>query len=244
MIHEEKYTVKTYQVDMRNRIAPAAVFGMMQESASIYCLNEKISLEYLNPKGLTWMLLKQHVRFQSYPQWNSVLNVKTWPRNKNGLRALRDYLVTDEQGNCVAESVTNWVLIDTASKKLVKIDDVVKNIQAVEESVFESNFKIRIDKHGGEHYSSQYNVKYSDIDINLHVNNLSYIKWCLDAVPFSYQTEHILKEFTIEYMQEIGGEISVTADVYKREDSFYHELKRGDNGEAVCRAQTAWQAQR
>lgn len=240
MVYQENFKVAACQVDMNNRATASALCSFMQEAASVYCLNEGISIEDLKPAGLTWMLLKQYVIFDYLPPWNTVLTVKTWPRNITGLRALRDYSVTDSGGNSVARSVANWVLIDVDTRKLVKIDKVVKHLKAVEESAVSSAHRIKIEKQTGRKSNVLFKAGYSDIDINHHVNNISYIRWCLDTIPLNYQKENILNDFSVEYIEEIEEDIYVSSDAYINSNTFYHELKRKDTGGMVCRASSTW----
>ncbi len=141
MIYNDCYTVTTYQVDINGRVTVPVICSMMQESASRYCYENKISLEYLNPKNLTWMIIKQYVEFESYPRWLDKINVSTWPRSLSGLRALRDYSVSDEKGSVIARSTTNWVMLNTETRRPVKVDSEVQHLTAVDKSVFGKDIK-------------------------------------------------------------------------------------------------------
>ncbi|MDX9801995.1 MAG: thioesterase [Spirochaetia bacterium] len=254
MIHKDTFTVNSFQVDGKNKATPAVLFGMMQESASLYCLENNIGIDDLARNNLTWMLARQYVKFSCFPSWRSSVTVETWPRNKTGIRALRDYLVTDETGKEVARSVTNWMLIDTKTRRLCKIDDTIRNLTAVEKSVMADNFKIKIEKpsevSGGEagRHHDVFRVRASDFDINSHVNNICYIRWALDTLPLDFHKNNTLSEIYAEFIEEISSEIEVEASVlplpYRETEghSFYHELKNMESGHIVFRGHTSWNA--
>ena len=241
MIYKDNYTVTTYQVDINGRATVPALCGMMQESASRYCYENGISLEHLNPKNLTWMIIKQYVEFDNYPGWLDRVNVSTWPRTKSGIRALRDYLVTDSSGKIIAKSVTNWVLLDTVTKRPVRVDDTINHIHVEDnETVFTEEKKIRVDLPDSAYNDKEFNVRYSDLDINGHVNNIKYIEWCLDSVPADFQKEHIVENLSIEFIQETYADNTVKVRTAFSETESFHELINLTTGQTVCKASMAW----
>ncbi|MCP5514210.1 MAG: hypothetical protein H7A26_01960 [Spirochaetales bacterium] len=248
MIHTDTFTVNSFQVDGKNRVTPAVLFGMMQECASLYCLENNIGIDDLAKKSLTWMLARQYVKFSAFPSWRSLVTVETWPRSKTGLRALRDYLVTDEAGNEVARSVTNWMLIDTKSRRLCKVDETISHITVVEKSVMPDNFKIKVDKpgddEGGGRLGTLFRVRASDFDINSHVNNLCYIRWALDTLSYDFYKSNTLSEIYAEFIEEISSETDIESTVVPLPDtgesSFYHELRNMESGHIVFRGRTTW----
>lgn len=240
MIHKESFSVYTFQVDGANRVTPPVLFGMMQESASRYCFDNEISIEFLSGKNLTWMLAKQYVRFSSFPSWRDSVIVETWPRNKTGIRALRDFMVTDGSGREVARSVTNWMLIDTSTKRLCKIDDTVKHLVQVDKSVMEENFRIKVEKHGGEESGAVFRVRESDFDVNSHVNNICYIRWMLDTVPSDFRKANVISEITAEFIEEISSETDVESFAFRDGQRFYHELLNRNTGNTVFRGSSSW----
>ena len=240
MIHNETYTVTTYQVDINGRVTVPVVCGMMQETASRYCYENEISLEHLNQKNLTWMIIKQYVEFESFPGWLDRINVSTWPRTLKGLRALRDYSVTDEKGKIIAKSTTNWVLLNTETRRPVKIDDVAQNLTTVDKSVFGNEIRINVNLPECEYQEKHFNVRYSDLDINGHVNNIKYIEWCLDSVPADFQKSHTVKNLTIEFMQETYADDEVKVKTAFSEDTSFFELINLTRGQTICKVSMDW----
>jgi acyl-ACP thioesterase len=188
------------------------------------------------------MLAKQYVKFSKYPKWMTKITVETWPRNKTGLRALRDFLLKDENGEEIARSVTNWMLIDINTRRLCKIDETIKNFPITEKSVMDDNFKIKVEKIDGEKLTSIFKVRPSDFDMNKHVTSICYIRWALDSVPFEYNKTNFLSEMYAEYVEEIPGEADIESTIFMNNCKFYHELKNLQTGRIVFRCQTEWQA--
>jgi len=241
MKYRETFIVNSFDADISKLATTTMLCAIMQESASRQCVDIGISVDDLGKYGQTWMLAKQYIKFLRYPAWRSTITVETWPRNKTGLRALRDYILKDEKGEEVARSVTNWMLIDVNTRRLCKIDEVVKNLETAEESVMPENFKIKVEKFDGNKIIASFRARPSDFDMNAHVTATCYIKWILDTVPFEFHKTHFVTELYAEYLEEISSEIDIESIAYMKENSFYHELKNVQTGRIVFRGQTTWQ---
>ena len=80
-------------------------------------------------------------------------------------------------------------------------------------------------------------VVYSDIDIYDHVNNTSYIQFCVDAVTGPKNNIDQIKSFEIKFIQEskLGEELKIE---YTREgDNFYFQARNNLNQKEIFRAQ-------
>ena len=54
-------------------------------------------------------------------------------------------------------------------------------------------------------------VKYSQIDINHHINNTRYLEWVLNEIPFAYLQSHLVREMEVNFLTEghIGDTVRV-----------------------------------
>ena len=80
-------------------------------------------------------------------------------------------------------------------------------------------------------------VVYSDIDIYDHVNNTSYIQFCVDAVTGPNENNDQMKSFEIKFIQEskLGEELKIE---YTRDGAnFYFQAKNTLNQKEIFRAQ-------
>jgi len=82
--------------------------------------------------------------------------------------------------------------------------------------------------------NEQRKVFYSDIDVNRHVNNATYVRWILDSW-FSDNNEAIA-EFEINFLSELklNDEFAVFAG--KQKDDYFYSLKDSQSGSDICKA--------
>jgi hypothetical protein len=45
-------------------------------------------------------------------------------------------------------------------------------------------------------------VRYSDLDVNGHMNNCRYMDWVSDTLPGTFHASHRVSEFTVNYLSE------------------------------------------
>ena len=79
-------------------------------------------------------------------------------------------------------------------------------------------------------------TRYSDIDINGHVNSIKYIDHILDLFPLDLYKNKRVKRFEIAYVSEshYGDTLQFFCDD-KGSDEYHIEVKKND-GEIVCRS--------
>lgn len=93
----------------------------------------------------------------------------------------------------------------------------------------------RIDE---EQYHKEFNIRYSDIDSNNHVNNVKYVEWAIEAVPIEVVNDYILKRVKVNFEKETTyrDKISVSATLKEIDDSnlkSYHTIRNNEGAEVT-----------
>ena len=92
-------------------------------------------------------------------------------------------------------------------------------------------------------FTREFRVRYHDIDINRHVNNVNYLEWALETVPEAILTTSSLRELNLSFMGEAHfGDtvVSQAQSVNSTGVAFIHHLFCKDSGESLCRARSDW----
>jgi acyl-ACP thioesterase len=84
-------------------------------------------------------------------------------------------------------------------------------------------------------------VRYSDLDLNDHVNNTSYARWILDSYPVEFHRAHRVGSMSINFLAEMGGDdVAILTSQRATSLEVRHTIRRrADNAEA-CRARLTW----
>ena len=81
----------------------------------------------------------------------------------------------------------------------------------------------------------------TDIDINNHTNNISYIVWLLESLPAEYHETVSLAELEINYLAETMLDDRIeTGWVGGSGDEVLHVIRRADDNREIVRARSHW----
>ena len=73
-----------------------AMLDCMQEAAGMHADRLGAGIRALMEKGLTWVLVRLHVRCASLPSSGQHVLVSTWPAGRKGIHALREFRLADD----------------------------------------------------------------------------------------------------------------------------------------------------
>ncbi|MCS4472901.1 thioesterase [Clostridium botulinum] len=136
------------------------------------------------------------------------------------------------------------VLIDINKRKPIKVTEDMEKAYGLS-GTKEEPFKIDKIKFPEEfHYNNKFKVRYSDIDTNLHVNNVKYISWAIETIPFDIVLNYTLKNFIITYEKEVkyGNDINVYSEMVHNNNNeivFVHKVEN-EEGKRVTAAKSIW----
>ena len=103
--------------------------------------------------------------------------------------------------------------------------------------------KLKLSKCKNVDYKKEFNVRYSDIDLNLHVGNVTYLGWILETIPFEIMTDYKIYSVKIKYQKELtyGDKVSVKTEMEYNDNniSAYHEIIN-ESEEVVALLETHW----
>ncbi len=201
--------VDSRDVDGRASCRPSALLGHLQEAATLAAEMGGFGRDVLLREcGGFWMLARMWYRLERPLRWGEELRIRTWHRGGKGAMMYRDFdlFVGDEH---VGESVSGWVLADMTSHKLLKLGEisVLKGTEGGELCKEKTLSKVRMPK---EMLSAEpRRMRYSDVDINGHVNNTRYADFSCDALEMEKLEENLfVSEMQLGYIAECqAGEV-------------------------------------
>ena len=199
------HTVACYEADANNMLRPTAMLDMMQEAANINAASLGFGYDELIETSAAWVLSRIHLRFKHYPRWRDKVNLKTWHKGTAKLFYLRDFILSDMNGEILAEATSSWLIIDLNTRRLVRNSDLASSPEKCtkEDAIAEPAAKVVLPVDIEPELVRKHPVTWSEIDTNGHVNNVKYVVWAIDAVKPEDIKEHQMKELLINYDAEV-----------------------------------------
>lgn len=168
-------------------LSRAGLLRSLQEAASIASDDVGYGLKDIPRTGVHWILASWRLEMAARPGWRAELEVETWPRALEGFSSERDYLVwdvTDGTRRLAARGTSKWFLLNAETGKLARVTEQVRAAYSLGEEVL---FRDPIPKKGVSPADAvvafQTTVGRRDIDTNLHVNNIHYLDYAVEALP-------------------------------------------------------------
>ena len=213
--YTENRIVSCYEANANHLLRPAAMLDMMQEAAGRDAETLGFGYEKMISSNTAWVLSRVKLVFHQYPKWRDNVVFKTWHQGANRIFYLRDFFMEDPQGNRLISATTSWLIIDLASRRMVRDRELADNFDNSQAgyAIEEQAEKVTLPKEIEPELIDTHKVVWSDIDTNGHVNNVKYVVWALDVLDYELVSKKTIKELLVNFDSEVLPGQSV--DLYR-----------------------------
>lgn len=229
------YRVEPQYVDFTLRATVPALGGQILNTAGVDAHNKGFGVDVLNPRGMSWVLSRFAMEFDSLPAQYTPFDITTWVNECTALLTTRNFTLTDTCGHEFGRSVSQWCLIDIAARRpisLSTIDQFNDDYITAEPSPCDKPHKLTAIE--GEELL-RHAVAYNDIDFNCHVNTMRYIDLMFDTLPLDMFRGDYRVRLDIHFLRE--SRYGQTLVVYGCEQDGGHLFEiRTTDGTICCRA--------
>mgnify|MGYP001814093031 FL=1 len=242
-IWQETYQIRSYEVDCHHRLSILAVFNFMQEAASRHAEALGVSIQQLLSENFTWLLSRLKIKIVSLPAWKDQIRISTWPSGAQRLFALRDFEIRNMDNQAVAAAVSAWLVLDVQKRRPVRIESFVERLKPLEGDHILPDTLDKLPGLESRTYEKKFVVRYRDLDINQHVNNMSFVEWLVESIPVGVLNTSVLAELEINFLAEAFYEdhiLSACHPLDSQNTSFHHSLIRQQDSQELARARTVW----
>jgi len=243
---EKEYHVHVYETGPDGRINLYSLFNYMQDIASDHAVKLGFGRDDLMKRNQFWVLSRMYAEITGWPVWGDKIIVKTWPSGTDKIFAMRQYEIRSSDGKEIASGSSSWLIIDRTSKKIQRPDGLLTKYNSIFQSVpqpVRSAIKLPEPDVNGE-YSHNFSVKVTDLDVNLHTNNVNYLKWVNDTYDLNFIMNHFPCSAEINYLAEslFDEEIVIKTSRDESRTGYYnHSVSRTNDNKELCRVRLKWE---
>ena len=199
-IYRQQFHIDPVAVDCFGRLKPSMLLLYAQEAAGHHSDLLSFTYDSLADRGLFWAIIRNRVQITRLPREHETITLETWPMPTTRTAYPRSTVAYDEQGNELFRSISLWVLMDRESRTMVlpaksgvDLEGTLRGMElAAPRSVMPRSMA----------QSRSRTVSFTDLDINVHMNNTRYLDWVMDLLPSRFHRDHSIKDFTLCYMNE------------------------------------------
>ena len=242
---EKEYRIHVYETGPDGKLYLYSLFNYMQDIASDHAVKLGFGRDDLMRNNRFWVLSRMYAIINKWPQWEESIILKTWPNGTDKLFALRNYEVSYPDGRHIASGTSSWLILDHTTKKVQRPDSILSQFYPnlhTNESPVRYATKIEPAPENGVE-SEAFSVKVSDLDVNLHTNNVRYLKWVCDTYKLHFVLENNPQSAEINYLAEskFDEEIMIRTSVDNNDSTFYnHSIFRIIDKKELCRIRIGW----
>lgn len=231
------FVAEPFHVDCTGRLSMGVLGNHLLNCAGFHADERGFGIARINEDDYTWVLSRLAIELEEFPMRYEKFSIRTWVENVYRLFTDRDFAIQNKEGRTIGYARSVWAMISMQTRKPADL----LTLHGGDLSSYISDEVCPIEKPGRikvsqEEPVAEYTTKYSDIDINGHVNSIKYIEHVLNLFPMETFTEKQIRRFEIAYVTEsYYGDTLLFYKEEKADGSFDIEVKK-HNGEVVVRS--------
>ena len=237
-----QFVAEPFHVDFNGRLTMGVLGNHLLNCAGFHANDRGFGIATLNEDNYTWVLSRLAIELDEMPYQYENFSVQTWVENVYRLFTDRNFAIIDKDGKKIGYARSVWAMINLNTRKpadlLTLHGGSIVDYVCDEPCPIEKPSRIKVTS---DQPIATLTAKYSDIDINGHVNSIRYIEHILDLFPIElYKTKRI-RRFEMAYVAEsyFGDELSFCCDEVNANE-FHVEVKKNGN-EVVCRSKVIFE---
>ena len=241
----KKYEIHYYEVDYKLRCKLSSIIDFICDVGTRQSEIIGGGIEYCAKNNCAWVFYKYDINMYRYPVFGENIEITTTPVGFKKFYGLRKYVIRDEEDKIIGEARALFFLINTDKRRPMRIQKEQYEFYGVDGDVDYDISMEKLERVDEEQYNKEFNIRYSDIDSNKHVNNVKYVEWAIEAVPIDVIKGYQLKRIKVNFERETkyGESISSSATVKQTENGSlksYHTIKNS-NGIILTLLEVEWE---
>ncbi len=206
---KEKFKIEFEDIDFTEKLAMHGIVHYMQQIAANHAIQLGFSFyKSENKSTYYWVIARVKFEMQKYPCWQEEISVETYPGGYDKLFAVRLFDILDASGEQVGHIIGNYILMDAETGRPVKIKGIKEPLNVLDfpyggEKLDKIDLSCRIVKEDIR------KARYTEIDVNKHMNNAYYVKWVVDMIPLEAFYHKEIESLQLNYNTSVTYDTKV-----------------------------------
>lgn len=227
------FVAEPFHVDFMERLTMGVLGNHLLNCAGFHAAERGFGIATLNENHYTWVLSRLAIEMEEMPRAYEKFSVQTWVENVYRLFTDRNFAILNQEGKPIGYARSIWAMISMETRKpadlLTLHGGSITDYVCQKDCPIAKPGRIKVEE---QLALDEYKIRYSDIDLNGHVNSVKYIEHILDLFPMEWFRKKTVKRFEVAYVAE--SYYGDTLSFYRQqisENEFDIEVKK--NGQEV-----------
>lgn len=238
IIGNYRFNIDAYLTDFRGKATLPQMSSFILQAATKHAEERGFGYSAMTALHKAWVLSRIVIEVSEYPRNDAPLQVRTWVAGVNKFFTERCVSFETPGGHPLGFARTLWAAIDMDTRRptnLLELDGLARYL-CPEPMPIEGTRKIpRL--HEDDAPAGKFTVRYSDIDINGHLNSVKYVEHFVDLFDMEQFRTGDIRRFEINYVSE--ARFGTPLRLYRHEEApgvFILEMRHEDTLVSAARA--------
>ncbi|MDR1585319.1 MAG: acyl-[acyl-carrier-protein] thioesterase [Prevotellaceae bacterium] len=234
-----EFNIDAYSTDFRGKATLSLISNFLLQVATKHAEKRGFGYSYMNERNIAWVFSRLMIEIYEYPHNDMKIKVNTWVSDTNKFFSERSFSIENEEGKIIGYARSLWAAIDVTTRRPTNL----LNLQGLADFKLEHPCPIdgmkKIFPLKDEEPLGKFTVRYSDVDINNHLNSVKYIEHFVDMFDVELFKTKDIQRFEISYQNEVR--FGTRVKLYKKEEAdgvFILEMRSDDC--TVSSARVIW----
>jgi len=223
-IYNQSYRIRSININANKKLGLYGLLGLLQDTATEHAYQLGFGYEDMLEQGFFWVLVRQSLKMDSWPNWHDEITISTWTKPLDGVQAFREFEIFLGDQKIGASSAT-YMMLDIQTRQPRELTATDRSFSPRLDYQLDFN-AARIELPDNMQFQRSIEVSVTDLDMNNHVNNVKYAQWILNLIPFDLHKKYIVTAFDINFMSEtfLGDQIKCFSNMEapSNDEVFFH----------------------
>ena len=187
--------IRYSEVDSDGKLSTAALINYFQDCSTFQSEDLGAGVAALKERNLVWVLCFWQIVVDRYPALCERVTIGTQPYEMKAFMGLRNFMMTDEQGNYCARANSVWSLLDTRTGRPVPVPPDMHEIFKLFPKLEMEYAPRKIALPGEGVKKDPITVKEHHLDTNHHVNNQQWVVMAMRSLPEGFPVGEVRAEY-------------------------------------------------
>lgn len=206
-IGKYEFTAEPFHCDFTKTLFMGHLGNHMLNAADFHATARGFGMTYLNPVHKTWVLSRLAIEMTDMPREYARFSVETWIEGVMKYFTHRNFRVADaaDPGRVYGYGRSVWAMIDTGSRQpedilAVKDGEVARYVEQGAECPIAAPSRVKMS--AGAKLVAGVDTRYSDVDVNGHINSVKYIEHVLNLFSLDWHSANRVVRIDVAYVAE------------------------------------------
>jgi len=200
--YTETATVLNADADFRSLLKPSALLRYVEQVSADHARTFGMTDQFFKDHGVAFLVGKQALKFDRVPQRAEKLTLLTRAEASRRGSVKRITTVTDAEGKQVAMVDCRWIVVSLAEGRILR--EPGWTVEGFWNETVEGELPLQLHKcREGLASAGEWTVRYSQCDLNGHLNNAFYLDLVCDALPLDVVRKGPVTFASINYHREV-----------------------------------------